>query len=538
MQNQLRLKHLVISDGLPKVKTTGTIREQSVIQAEERNERRERRETSRQPSITPEVPSPIPTIECKLHTSNKSDNCGRTIRGKKMQPTILEEGESVENEVPESTMDGIEEESVENGVPQTSLGETGRGEIGQTEIGMRGIMTSPPSTSMSLVEGDGDRRNEDTVVDSSLPQPDGANNLRDELPTERYELKKTFNKFFNLLTSKVGSKPKRLLRFGIRPNHPVLLAVDKLLNQKLAELEKDCKSSTRRHKLSKIAILAAAYTLRKRVIGKVGALTTKPKFIETEEKIRKLKKRVKNAGAIQEGVGMTKAMVAEAKKMRKLRMVPTQYIKSTEDRITLLEEEVIKQKARHETSKLRNRFQHQQSMKVLNKRSEGAELDYDQAEEAYVDLYRKKADMMDTPKFDEWLVKIQDNTLLSTPKEMSRLDTRKLVAECMKTSSLWKAPGHDQIPNFVYRNLPAAKEYLLEWVADTLDGKYVLNEEDVKGLCYLIYKDGDQNDVLDYRPISLLNTDYKMLTKVTSCIIKDNLVEGMIPKEQLARENT
>uniref|UniRef100_A0AC35TY64 Protein FYV10 n=1 Tax=Rhabditophanes sp. KR3021 TaxID=114890 RepID=A0AC35TY64_9BILA len=231
---------------------------------------------------------------------------------------------------------------------------------------------------------------------------------------------------------------------------------------------------------------------------------------------------------------MTKVIRNELAQMNKLLMKPCQYIKSTENRIKLLKEEVVKQKERHETNSLRFRFENQPSMKVLSKPPAAAELDYDKAEKTYKNLYKKKEDTVLTPKYDEWLDFIRDETLLSTPEELGETRIKSIVEECLKTSALWKASGHDQVPNFVYKYLRVAKEYIKCWIVRNLEEQYKLNGSDVKGLCFLIYKDGDPNDVLNYRPISLLNTDYKLLTKVTTVIIKKNLPAGIIPEEQLA----
>ena len=52
--------------------------------------------------------------------------------------------------------------------------------------------------------------------------------------------------------------------------------------------------------------------------------------------------------------------------------------------------------------------------------------------------------------------------------------------------------------------------------------QFVKEREDTKSLCFsqnrgiiiLIYKDGDRDDIKNWRPITLLNIDYKHLAKV------------------------
>uniref|UniRef100_A0AC35TX11 Reverse transcriptase domain-containing protein n=1 Tax=Rhabditophanes sp. KR3021 TaxID=114890 RepID=A0AC35TX11_9BILA len=343
-----------------------------------------------------------------------------------------------------------------------------------------------------------------------------------------------------MLMSKNATKPRRILKFRIKKDHPLLLRVNSILETRLESARAQIKDPNKLHKRAKVFILAAIFTLRKRYMGKVGPTITKPNYIFTQEKITKLIKRIRNARRIQGGEeAVTKNLLEEAKMMAKLRMSPAQYIKACEDRVKLLEEELGKQKERYESFKTRTKFQGQPSMKSIGKKIESnGELDYDEAEKVYKELYTKKPDPVSTPQFDEWLQEIKDSTLLLLSKELEERRIWKMAEESLKTSALWKAPGQDQIPNAAYRMLPAAKMYLKNWITKNLNDHYKVDEEDVKGLCFLIYKEGDATNVLNYRPISLLNTDYKILTKVTSNIIKENLAKGIIPAEQLARENT
>lgn len=53
----------------------------------------------------------------------------------------------------------------------------------------------------------------------------------------------------------------------------------------------------------------------------------------------------------------------------------------------------------------------------------------------------------------------------------------------------------------------------------------------------LLHKKGDEKDPENYRPISLLNTDYKITTAVIASYLKEYLPDWAIPNEQLSREN-
>lgn len=105
----------------------------------------------------------------------------------------------------------------------------------------------------------------------------------------------------------------------------------------------------------------------------------------------------------------------------------------------------------------------------------------------------------------------------------------------MKYVAPWRAPGSDMIPAALYKYLPAAAAYLEDFVYRALTGKYHLTREDVEGNLILIHKSGDRTDPANYRPIALLNSDYKILTKVLHRLIETALPDGLIPVEQMAR---
>lgn len=88
----------------------------------------------------------------------------------------------------------------------------------------------------------------------------------------------------------------------------------------------------------------------------------------------------------------------------------------------------------------------------------------------------------------------------------------------------------------VYKALPAAREYMARHITRSLRGEARIGEEDVRAKVILIHKSGRAEDPANYRPISLLNVDYKILTATISSIILEGLAEWMIPKEQLARK--
>ena len=90
------------------------------------------------------------------------------------------------------------------------------------------------------------------------------------------------------------------------------------------------------------------------------------------------------------------------------------------------------------------------------------------------------------------------------------------------------------MPTFLYQLLPAAKRYLFQHVRRTIEGDYRMSRDDVRANIILLYKSGDPADPKNYRPIALLNTDYKLITKVINTCVK-RAVTQVLPREQMAR---
>lgn len=81
----------------------------------------------------------------------------------------------------------------------------------------------------------------------------------------------------------------------------------------------------------------------------------------------------------------------------------------------------------------------------------------------------------------------------------------------IKKSRGLKAPGSDGLPALIYKLFPpVAQEILLIRLNEFLDGSYIPDSWKT-GMISLIYKSGSRKEISNYRPITLLRTDYKLL---------------------------
>lgn len=96
------------------------------------------------------------------------------------------------------------------------------------------------------------------------------------------------------------------------------------------------------------------------------------------------------------------------------------------------------------------------------------------------------------------------------------------LAEALKQSQNGKTPGDDGIPYEFYKSWPKPKEddtespdiiQIIQTVVNDIELHGITNKSFTNGAMTLLYKKKDQTLIENYRPITLLNTDYKLYTK-------------------------
>jgi ribonuclease HI/exonuclease III len=142
----------------------------------------------------------------------------------------------------------------------------------------------------------------------------------------------------------------------------------------------------------------------------------------------------------------------------------------------------------------------------------------------------------------ELLSKIDKKITQEQAKTFEKGITMAELSEAMKLSKNGKSPGADGIVYELYKKLTAdneeeidVKEVLYEVFKDQ-EEHGIEKEEFLEGIMSLLYKKKDKKRIENYRPLTLLNTDYKLYTKTIATklgqVAKDLIDEdqaGFIP---------
>ena len=109
--------------------------------------------------------------------------------------------------------------------------------------------------------------------------------------------------------------------------------------------------------------------------------------------------------------------------------------------------------------------------------------------------------------------------------EMNEPFTEQEIAQSLKESSNGKAPGTDGIPYEFYKSWPQPEPddkenpdicKMLNILYQDIRKGGITSTDFTKGAMALLYKKGEKNKIENYRPVTLLNADYKVLTKMLS----------------------
>ncbi|KAL4856066.1 Transposon TX1 uncharacterized protein [Chlorella vulgaris] len=107
------------------------------------------------------------------------------------------------------------------------------------------------------------------------------------------------------------------------------------------------------------------------------------------------------------------------------------------------------------------------------------------------------------------------------------------VLRALRTAPPGRSPGHDGLPAELYRKFQGLLAPLLARLFTAVAELGILPARFHEGLITVIYKSGDRSEPTNYRPITLLCTDYRLFTKVLALRLNPCL-DSIIDREQAA----
>jgi Reverse transcriptase (RNA-dependent DNA polymerase) len=120
-----------------------------------------------------------------------------------------------------------------------------------------------------------------------------------------------------------------------------------------------------------------------------------------------------------------------------------------------------------------------------------------------------------------------DNYLLNTPTSTMPIEpitfSQDHISHAINSLANNKAPGIDGLTAEFYKTFADQITPLLLQLFDTLHESDTLPNTLTQGVIILIYKKGNKQDIKNYRPITLLCNDYKILTKLIALQITPTL---------------
>lgn len=110
--------------------------------------------------------------------------------------------------------------------------------------------------------------------------------------------------------------------------------------------------------------------------------------------------------------------------------------------------------------------------------------------------------------------------------------TLETLRETIQNTHNWKAPGSDGIHNYWYKKLTCAHLYLLQYLNSWLENPTLMPIFLTQGTTYLIPKGEDTINPSQYRPITCLQTIYKILTACITRLISNHVDNNNILAEE------
>ena len=94
-----------------------------------------------------------------------------------------------------------------------------------------------------------------------------------------------------------------------------------------------------------------------------------------------------------------------------------------------------------------------------------------------------------------------------------------------------KSPGPDRLPNKMYRVLSIVLSEIMVKVLNESQAEGALPETMKQGIISVLYKKKARNDPRNYRPITLLNGDYKIFTRILTRRMNEAVLQFVSPQQ-------
>ena len=138
------------------------------------------------------------------------------------------------------------------------------------------------------------------------------------------------------------------------------------------------------------------------------------------------------------------------------------------------------------------------------------------------------------PALLEWKKEVRAQAE-ATPEDGDPLDRDVAWARALKKQAGWKAPGPDCISAYWLRAFPSIVTFLKAAMWKVMDGASELPEWVVRGRTVMLPKEGCTGKPDQYRPITCLNTSYKLLTTTLAEVLMAHVTaKNLLPEEQKA----
>ena len=135
-------------------------------------------------------------------------------------------------------------------------------------------------------------------------------------------------------------------------------------------------------------------------------------------------------------------------------------------------------------------------------------------------------------KFLQQLPSLDDNDL--DRYHLMRPVTFDELLDAIMSFKNGKSPGIDGLSiEFYKKNFEVIKHHLLNFINDSIFGTHIPRKINI-GVIKLLYKKGDAKDLENYRPITLMNVDLKIITKIFTLRLKP-ILSKVLHADQFAQ---